>query len=221
MLVLGVTTSTAQGGAGLAGATEQTADAASYVELKGHAERLFETIESVVATPARLEGVAVDVGPGSFTGIRVGVAAAHGIALARSLPITGVRSLEAIASGAARLAGVALPAIVVALIDAGKGEIFTARLRVDALDRVPALLGPIESLPAAQAIDRARELHGTHGDLVAGPTARAQTELPGAIDLAPPADVVATLGRARLLAGAPLSLSPEYIRPPDAVLPTR
>jgi tRNA threonylcarbamoyladenosine biosynthesis protein TsaB len=71
---------------------------------RGHAEALMPMIVAVLADagigfPA-LDAVAVTVGPGSYTGIRVGLAAAKGIALARGIPLIGVTTLEAVARAA-------------------------------------------------------------------------------------------------------------------------
>ena len=65
---------------------------------RGHAERIApmmaETLRQAGLGPADLDAVAVTVGPGAFTGIRIGLAAAHGIALARGIPLLGVSCLE-------------------------------------------------------------------------------------------------------------------------------
>ena len=101
-----------------------------HADLQGHAERLFEAVDAVLAQAgverASISGLACDVGPGSFTGVRVGVASAKGMALGLGLPLAGVVSLEAMAA-AAFAAGAAGPGdVVVAGIDAKKGEVFVA-----------------------------------------------------------------------------------------------
>src|SRR5215467_10709212 len=67
---------------------------------RGHAETLLPMIETVLReaglTPAMLDLLAVTVGPGSFTGLRIGLAAGRGLALARALPAIGVPSFDAV-----------------------------------------------------------------------------------------------------------------------------
>lgn len=92
-----------------------------------HAERLFGMVDEVLAsagwTASQVDLLAVGKGPGSFTGVRVGMAAAKGIAFALRIPLVGVVSLAAMAHAGRPSAG-GLP--VVAMIDAKKGEIFVA-----------------------------------------------------------------------------------------------
>lgn len=94
---------------------------------KGHAEVLMAVIDEALAAAGRtyadLGAVAVAVGPGSFTGIRVGVAAARGLALALSVPSAGVSTLDALAEDARA----AFPgrAVLVAL-DARREEFYVA-----------------------------------------------------------------------------------------------
>jgi tRNA threonylcarbamoyladenosine biosynthesis protein TsaB len=89
---------------------------------RGHAEVLMAVVETVL-DGARLgildcDRFAVTVGPGSFTGIRVGLAAARGFAVAAGRPVVGVSTLEALAADA----GAAGP--VLAVIDARRDEVY-------------------------------------------------------------------------------------------------
>src|SRR5215207_11035135 len=76
---------------------------------RGHAERLFGMVEAALAEAglrlADIDRFAVTVGPGSFTGIRVGVAAARGFALATGKPAVGISTLAAHAAAARTIAG--------------------------------------------------------------------------------------------------------------------
>src|SRR4051812_13794195 len=93
--------------------------------VRGHAERLMPIVESVLRQASRsfrdLDRVAVTVGPGSFTGVRVGIAAARGLALALGIPAVGVGTLDAFALPilCAESAGTA-----VAVLDAKRGELY-------------------------------------------------------------------------------------------------
>lgn len=92
---------------------------------KGHAERLIPMIDEVLAEAGMalkdMTRVGVTIGPGSFTGIRVGVAAARGFALSLGIPAIGVTTLQVVAE---QVLEIDPPAPVVAAIDAGRQEIF-------------------------------------------------------------------------------------------------
>jgi tRNA threonylcarbamoyladenosine biosynthesis protein TsaB len=75
-----------------------------------------ELLSAAGLAPRNLDLLAVGVGPGSFTGVRIGLAAARGVALALDLPVAGVSTLAALAAGAPES---------VPVIDARRGEIFT------------------------------------------------------------------------------------------------
>ena len=101
-------------------------------ERTSRAVTLLEDLDALVrqagARTGDLQGLAVGTGPGSFTGLRVGLATARGLALALGLPVAGVSTLEALAAGAPG----ALP-----VIDARRGEVFV-------LQGEPRVLAPEE-----------------------------------------------------------------------------
>jgi tRNA threonylcarbamoyladenosine biosynthesis protein TsaB len=91
---------------------------------RGHAERLPPMVEAALATAkadyADLDRIAVTTGPGSFTGVRVGIAFARGLALALDIPAIGIGSLDALAFPLARSG----EGTVAALLDAKRGEVY-------------------------------------------------------------------------------------------------
>ncbi len=121
MRILAFTTSTPRFEAALIADGEVLASSA-YVDEKGHAEKSIATIDAMfrdaALAPSDFDAIACDVGPGSFTGVRIGVAGAKGIALARGIPLVGVTSLEALAFGR--------PGRVEVRLDARRGEVFSA-----------------------------------------------------------------------------------------------
>jgi len=80
-------------------------------------------LDNMGADIHQIEGVAVAVGPGSFTGLRVGVATAKGFAHALGIPLMGISSLKALAVSAGKLDN---SMVVAPLIDSRRGEVFTA-----------------------------------------------------------------------------------------------
>jgi tRNA threonylcarbamoyl adenosine modification protein YeaZ len=109
---------------------------------RGHAERLVPMIEEMLDghVPARL---LVGVGPGSFTGLRVGIAAAHGLAIGWSIPLTGMNSLALVAASAPSGEG----KVAVAMAG-GHGELFVQTFNRRKLNAT----GPILNLtPVAAA----------------------------------------------------------------------
>lgn len=109
-----------QGGA----AVEILASATERVE-RGHAERLMPMIEAVLASSGAaysdLGRIVVTTGPGSFTGVRVGIAAARALALALDIPAVGIGSLAALASGALQTEA---RGTAIAALDARRGEVY-------------------------------------------------------------------------------------------------
>jgi tRNA threonylcarbamoyladenosine biosynthesis protein TsaB len=129
-VILGIDTATA--GTAVAvwapdGPAVERRDDPAAGERPTHAARLLVLVEEVLDAAGTswdaVERLAVGVGPGGFTGLRIGIATARALAQGRGLPLVGVSSLEALAAGAADEAD-GRP--VVAAIDARRGEVFAA-----------------------------------------------------------------------------------------------
>ncbi|MBM4275457.1 MAG: tRNA (adenosine(37)-N6)-threonylcarbamoyltransferase complex dimerization subunit type 1 TsaB [Deltaproteobacteria bacterium] len=165
--------------------------------------------------PQDIGAIAVSQGPGNFTGLRIGLATAKGLALARGCPLVAVSTLEVLAAQFPFH-----PHPIGVIIDARRREVFFALYRCP--EETPQLLaGPerltLEELPARL----------TSPMLLAGPALNAYQDflekaLPPEIHWAPPemrhprAATVARLGRACLLQGLttpPAQLTPTYLRP--------
>jgi tRNA threonylcarbamoyl adenosine modification protein YeaZ len=113
-----------------------------------HAETLFDGMQRLLAQarwPVQsLTGVIVSTGPGSFTGIRIGLAAGRALAQSLRIPIAGVSSLQTLAHGALRPGTSVCP-----VIDALRGEVFTALYAMDAKGNMRTLWKE-SRLPAAE-----------------------------------------------------------------------
>ncbi len=182
---------------------------------KGHAERLVPMIEAALAMAGLafkdLDRIAVTTGPGSFTGVRVGVAAARGLALALDIPAVGIGSLDALAAPVANARRIGA---VVATLDARRGELYalagdlgTGKMIFDAMaapaDAVASKLAnapaPLILIGAGAAI-LAAALSGREVEIAATP------DHPDIVDV----------GRLGLLATEAASPVPLYVRGADA-----
>ncbi len=175
------------------------------------APSIRELLDEAGLEPGAIDLVACDIGPGSYTGLRVGLAAAKGLALALGKPVVGVVSLDALAEAAQGLARVLCPAI-----DAKWDQIYGAlyedgRRTTDCLAEKPAAFAarvPKDALVLGDALDAYGELFR---DL-----ARAPREL-----WDPRPETVALLGERLYAAGArhdAATLVPLYLRPTEAEL---
>ena len=200
--------------------------AESDAAMHGQAEKLLPMVDSVMrraGLPASaLDIIGVTVGPGSFTGIRIGLAAARGIAHATGAPVIGVTGFEAVAAG---LAGSSLGAgFILIALESRREDLYVQlfdHLRV-------ALRDPAATMPAALN-ERLNGIIGAAPLLVAGDAAqRAASNLSQrphtmmAADSAPDAAGVlqAALCRWRLPATSAKPV-PLYLRPPDVTFPKR
>lgn len=164
---------------------------------RGHSERLVPMLHEMLAG-RRADTILVGVGPGSFTGIRVGIAAAQGLSIAWDCELYGMSSLALLAAGAPSAAP------VVAAVDGGHGELF-----VQQFGPSTSQSGDLLNLPAAEA---AAEVDA---DLVVGPAAYKLVEARGygeARELWPSASNALRLPDEL----HSLAAKPVYARAPDA-----
>ena len=176
----------------------------------GRAERLPRHVADLLAeagvAPGNLDRIAVTIGPGGFTGVRVGIAFARGFALVHGTPVVGVGTLTALAlSAAAPGTGEPPDAGVLAFVHGRKG-----RLLVRRFDGAGAALGPVEEIAAVAVATTAP------GDRLAGPDA--DRLAPGRA-AATAVSVVALARHAATLDPAEHPPEPRYAAPPDAIAP--
>lgn len=183
----------------------------SEVMSKGHAERIGGLVRDAVAEAgealggfAALARIGVTVGPGSFTGLRVGLSFAQGLGAALDIPVVGVSTLQALAWS--RDVGSGLTA---AVIDARRGQVYLQTFR----DGVP------ETPAEAVALETARTLVADTPFQFAGSGAGLIAEVAVEFPVNPTAAALAALTIAADPAEAPPS--PLYLRAPDATPPTR
>ena len=182
---------------------------------RGHAEALLPLIARVVGAVdggfASIDRVAVTVGPGSFTGIRIGLAAAQGIALARKIELVGVSTRAALA---APYILEPFEGVVAAAIDARNGQVYITAYGPDGRTVLPPRrMGAHEALRAVG--DGPLRLVGAGAALLA-PQARASGVVAQIADTAAAPDIVfvARLGLVANAADAPAR--PFYLQAPAA-----
>ncbi len=232
MVILALETATRRGSVALFADGE--CHAMEGDDRRTHGERLPGDATGWLAQHGRtvrdLDAFAIVAGPGSFTGIRVGMAAVQGLAFASGKRVIPVPTLDAVASGWLERRPAGAPAqLVVPCVDGQRGDVFVAAfecLNGGGLDRCRAVLPP----PAARPADAAAALAAVQsphpivliGDGALAHEAAFRAALPG-VRIEPLAMPIA-LSAVRLAAGrlpdavAPHALRPIYLRRPDAEL---
>ncbi len=185
---------------------------------RSHAQQVLEMVEAVLAEAegslSMLDGIAASIGPGAFTGVRISVAVAQGLAFGAGLRVVPVSTLEALALQTVQSGG----RLALACLDARMGEVywgcFAADLARGLIASCPASVGPPESvvLPAPGAYRGIGRGFGAYPALAALPglelDPKDTTALPNAREFA-------RLGALRLQRDGgmdPADLSPLYLR---------
>jgi tRNA threonylcarbamoyladenosine biosynthesis protein TsaB len=220
MIVVGLDTATTATVAGVLaedGRVHEVRDDPQPGARPAHAGRLLAAAEEALAAAGvgwdQVARLAVGIGPGSFTGLRIGIATARALAQARRIPVTGVSTLEALARGAP-----AGRAPIVAVLDARRGEAFAAAWQDGALVLAPAALPPEALAERVAALPGIPLAVGDGAVRFRGPLEAAGAHVPpdedGTHRLR--AEHVCRLG----VEGKPTdrdALLPDYLREPDAV----
>jgi tRNA threonylcarbamoyladenosine biosynthesis protein TsaB len=188
---------------------------------RGHAEVLMPLAVEVLAEAGigfdNLDGVAVTVGPGAFTGLRIALAAARGIALAAGIPVIGVTTFAAIAEAVPPAERADRSLLV--LLDSKRGDLFAQLFAPDLLPIgepgivAPAAITRLMPMGPVVLAGDGLALLGTH--LAASGRQIAVSTVQGPPDAAAVARLAVRLARS----GRGLPPIPLYLRPPDARLP--
>ncbi|HLK89653.1 MAG TPA: tRNA (adenosine(37)-N6)-threonylcarbamoyltransferase complex dimerization subunit type 1 TsaB [Polyangia bacterium] len=180
-----------------------------------------EALRAAGVTASGLAGIACGGGPGSFTGLRVGLAAAKGLALPTGVPLYVVSSLAALALDISQADGEPGPSgTAIPCLDAGKGEVYVAAYVADAERRVREV-APVARLAPAAVAGWLREVPGSAPRVAGNGAKRYPTAFAGAsvVEVAGPTavsvGVLALLQRARGEAADLATAVPFYGRPPD------
>jgi len=213
MRILAIETSSPRGSVALTNGVTLIATA-EHREPSAHAERMLPLVASTLASAAwsrtSIDRIAVGVGPGSFVGLRVGIALAEGLSLGLGRPVVGVPSLSAMLWALAGEHG----GPRAALLDARRTEVFCAAEAADGSPLIEPCAVPLSEvrtllLPLGEGLAVAGEVVSSLG--------LSQTWLRGpALDL-PHAHAIAMLARTREADGK--GVVPEYVRGPGATKP--
>lgn len=229
-VILAIETATRICGAAVAGPAGLIAEAVVSEGLS-HSSRLIGLVRRVLGeasmSPRDVDAIAVSAGPGSFTGIRIGMGTALGLAAGADLPVIAVPTLDALAAGQRPFEGLVCP-----FIDARRGEVYFCFYEVSGhtMERLAEYSVRPPAAMAAGLLNRIGRGKNGPRALLAGPAsvlrdAEINGLAPGRLSIAGPdrsspgAASVAALGVELYLAGeaaGPESLRPIYVRRSDA-----
>lgn len=204
--------------------------AAALPERKAHGEAVVGAIDRLLADAGlsieQLTAIAVGIGPGSFTGLRIALSYAKGVALATGCGLVGVPSLDGLALCALTASGLTRDAIICPILDAGKDEVYAALYR-PVENGLEKLSGEFLAKPQ----DLARQMQGeavylgagavSYGNVLREQANGCRLIFAGAEVALSTGTMIAALGAAQVGLGeldAIGSLQPLYVRPSEAEL---
>jgi tRNA threonylcarbamoyladenosine biosynthesis protein TsaB len=222
MIILALDTSTRTGSSAVLRGDDVLADVAGDVA-RTHAERLpadlMQALDGAHLALGDVDVFAVATGPGSFTGLRVGIATMQGLALAAGRPLVGVSVLDALAHAAAIVDG---DVRVATWVDAWRGEVYAAlydgvrEVEAASVELPGAILPRLRGTRTVFVGDGA----AVHRDAIRFAMGPSDGVLPPILE-PPLAGVIARLARAEIERGhqpGPADIQPIYVRRPDAEL---
>jgi tRNA threonylcarbamoyladenosine biosynthesis protein TsaB len=221
MIILGIETATMTGGLALIDEGKLIAEYTLNMKTT-HSSRLMPALDWILKDVSldknQIDGIAVSIGPGSFTGLRIGLATAKGLALGLNIPLIGVPTLDALAHN------VPYPVYQVCpVLDARKKEVYSALFQCE--NDVLVRKSPYQVISPADLANQIHEKTVMLGDAIDVYRELFKEKLRELIVFAPDAQrlpraaVIAEMGLAKLKAGEVLDLAssePFYIRRADA-----
>ncbi len=221
MTILGIETATMTGGVALLDEKRLISEYTLNVRTT-HTARLMPALDQILKDSSvdkgEIDGVAISMGPGSFTGLRIGLATAKGLALGLDIPLLGVPTLDALARNMPFARYQICP-----VLDAKKKEVYASLFRYE--NDLLVRLAPYQVIPPADLMNQIHEKTIFVGDAVDVYRGFISEKLGDHALFAPDsqrlprAAIVAGMGLVKLRAGEYLdvmSAEPIYIRPSDA-----
>jgi tRNA threonylcarbamoyladenosine biosynthesis protein TsaB len=220
MKVLGIDTSTTCGSIGLIHDESVISEYLLNLSIT-HSERLLDAIDLVLGKArcalADLDGFAISLGPGSFTGVRIGVSTVKGLAYAVQKRVVGVSTLDVLASQVS-----STPYLICPVIDARKGEVYSAFYRYEDFNRLKRL-SEYQAIKPEVLFGMLKEPTIFVGEDLRNSLKSLALFAPATLHI-PHGSAVARLGIEPLLRGESLDLAtftPLYVRPSEAEIKWR